>query len=366
MGTSLGRFIEACELFYEAIGDPAVWPRALRAVADSAGATGVSLIPVGLGHGATITSNGLEDYIADFVAGGWETSNSRMLRGLELTQAGKRGLITDRDMFTPEQLRKDRFYNEFIAPHKMGATAGMVLTRAGSDLILPISFERRAALGAFQRDEIRTMNVHMSYLLPAATLALRLGFARTQSFADALGAVGKDVILLSYTGRVLYVSPSAERHFGDALRLQSGRLHSWHQGADASLLLALSKAVSSAVMIDRLTSNMRLPRRSSGAALRAQVIPLAAGAQDIFSLARAAVVLSDSPPSGPDPLLPFRLTPAERRLALRIAAGESLKASAEAERISVETARSRLKIIFEKTGTHRQAELVLLIARQLH
>jgi len=55
----------------------------------------------------------------------------------------------------------------------------------------------------------------------------------------------------------------------------------------------------------------------------------------------------------------YRLTSAETDLALRLLAGQSLTAAAEPLGITYETARSRLKSIFRKTGTHRQGELAL-------
>src|SRR5262245_17474093 len=57
----------------------------------------------------------------------------------------------------------------------------------------------------------------------------------------------------------------------------------------------------------------------------------------------------------------FGLTPAEARLALQLVAGETLRAAAVKLGISYETARSHLKHIFNKTGTCRQAELVVVI-----
>ena len=57
----------------------------------------------------------------------------------------------------------------------------------------------------------------------------------------------------------------------------------------------------------------------------------------------------------------YGLTPAESRLALRLTTGEALRAAASALDINYETARTMLKRVFEKTGTHRQAELVIVI-----
>jgi DNA-binding CsgD family transcriptional regulator len=61
----------------------------------------------------------------------------------------------------------------------------------------------------------------------------------------------------------------------------------------------------------------------------------------------------------------FGLTPAEARLAVHLVTGESLRSAAAKLSISYETARSQLKNIFNKTGTGRQAELVVVILTAL-
>jgi DNA-binding CsgD family transcriptional regulator len=61
----------------------------------------------------------------------------------------------------------------------------------------------------------------------------------------------------------------------------------------------------------------------------------------------------------------FGLTPAEARLALHLVAGETLRSAEVKLSISYETARTHLKNIFDKTGTSRQAELVIAIVTAL-
>jgi DNA-binding CsgD family transcriptional regulator len=57
----------------------------------------------------------------------------------------------------------------------------------------------------------------------------------------------------------------------------------------------------------------------------------------------------------------YSLTPSERKLALRLAAGLSLRDAGLELNITYETARSTLRSIFQKTNTHRQAELIILL-----
>jgi len=58
----------------------------------------------------------------------------------------------------------------------------------------------------------------------------------------------------------------------------------------------------------------------------------------------------------------FRLTPAEARLAGLIANGRSLMVAATELHITKNTARTHMKRIYAKTETHRQVDLVRLIA----
>jgi DNA-binding CsgD family transcriptional regulator len=61
----------------------------------------------------------------------------------------------------------------------------------------------------------------------------------------------------------------------------------------------------------------------------------------------------------------FDLTPAQARLVVHLVQGTSLKSSAEALGVKYETARTYLKSVFQKTGTHRQPQLVLAVVHAI-
>jgi DNA-binding CsgD family transcriptional regulator len=80
----------------------------------------------------------------------------------------------------------------------------------------------------------------------------------------------------------------------------------------------------------------------------------------------AAIVLMSDPeelPRLPEAGLRrlYGLTPAEARVAARLAQGERLEAIAEALDVRLSTVRSQLQAILAKTGTQRQSELVRLL-----
>jgi DNA-binding CsgD family transcriptional regulator len=59
----------------------------------------------------------------------------------------------------------------------------------------------------------------------------------------------------------------------------------------------------------------------------------------------------------------FDLTPAQAKLAVRIASGSSVEEAAAELGVGSETMRKHLKAVFAKTDTHRQGELVALLSK---
>ncbi|WP_206664723.1 helix-turn-helix transcriptional regulator, partial [Dankookia rubra] len=114
-----------------------------------------------------------------------------------------------------------------------------------------------------------------------------------------------------------------------------------------------------------------LPRPSGRAALSVLVAPLrraaSAGAWGEPAAAAALLVLTDperrhEPPAALVARL-HNLPRAEAELVLGLLAGRDLKAAAEGMGITLNTAKTLLQRAFERTGTHRQAELLTLVLR---
>lgn len=194
------------------------------------------------------------------------------------------------------------------------------------------------------------------------------GSQRAESWQAALEAGGRAVLGLGRGGRVLTVSPAAEALLGGALQVRGGYLAL----ADPVLQARLSCLVGAAVRHDARRAE-RLPspviiREHGGRSLHADALPLARDRQaPLRGMILALLLLHELDEvrgSGGDVLRQrFGLTPAEARLALALADGTGLAAAAHANGIRVSTARAHLKAIFGKTDTHRQAELVALLAR---
>ena len=105
-------------------------------------------------------------------------------------------------------------------------------------------------------------------------------------------------------------------------------------------------------------------RRSDGEELVIHLLPLApAGA---IAGAVAAIFVAPAVTPRPAPLAAiaalFDLTPGEARVLELIGAGRTNAEIAVVLGVAISTVRTHLLRLFEKTGTHRQAELVGLMA----
>ncbi|EKF16837.1 helix-turn-helix transcriptional regulator, partial [Nitratireductor pacificus] len=108
-------------------------------------------------------------------------------------------------------------------------------------------------------------------------------------------------------------------------------------------------------------------RRPVGRPLVVEAVTLPRLITPLSSKASALVIVTDldAPSRTPGALLArmFGLTPAEVRLCEALMQGLSVREAAERIGITEQTARQRLKIIFQKTDTNRQSELMLLLAK---
>ena len=115
---------------------------------------------------------------------------------------------------------------------------------------------------------------------------------------------------------------------------------------------------------------LRLAKTDAKGAVGVMVAP-ARRAQHLGMAADRLVLVFVSDPSQATPAVPdllgaqLGLSPAEARVATRLAAGERIDDIADAHGVSRETVRVQVKNVFAKTGTHNQGQLVGLVSRSL-
>jgi DNA-binding CsgD family transcriptional regulator len=102
------------------------------------------------------------------------------------------------------------------------------------------------------------------------------------------------------------------------------------------------------------------------ATMIAHVIPIRLSARDIFVRCFAVLALTPMtrPQAPPVELVQslFDLTPAEARVARSLASGKTVEAIATEGGVSLNTVRTHVRGVLEKTGCTRQAEVITLLS----
>jgi DNA-binding CsgD family transcriptional regulator len=346
----------------EAAVDPARWDAAMEAVTEATGAFGTGLIPVRGQLPYFPRSESLAGAVEHYIRDGWIHRDERY-RGLP--EIARKGVTTEFDFITPDEIKRHAYYQEFLAPHRLRWFAGVKF--ASGDDQWTLSIQRSVEQGPFSPAEQESLAALSVRLSGAAALTRALGFARADGALAAFEASGSAVVLLDRFAQVLRINAAAQRLLGPDLQITRKRLASRDRNATAALDRALH------AMLWTRTSSALMPPvvlpRDGKRPLLAYPMRLAAISADALAPCQALVVLVDleARPRPPEQALrtSFGLTTAEAKLAIRLAAGEPLEQAADEIGVAYATARNQLKAIFAKTDTHRQAELVAVMAQLL-
>lgn len=335
----------------------------LDLISEAVGAAGAGLLQSDTRTSDIPRSAGVDEVFSSYFANGWHTRDVRAERGVPLLLRGQK-VITDQDVVTAEQMRRLGFYTEHLAPHGFQWFAAIGFW-SGSAL-WGMSIQRLAREGPFGDEDKRALAELSQRLTEAATLSKAVGQAVVSGVTSAMHLVERPALALDWLGHVIEINAAAERLLNDEFRVRDRRLYVRDQQARL-LLDALIDQLRITPDTAALPTNPIVVQRPGDRPLVIRILPIAGAARSPFLGARALLVLSDlSPKSRPFPDLlsrTFGLSPAEARLASLIATGVSPEQAAEQLGIARETARNQLKAVFSKTHTHRQAELVSLLAR---
>jgi DNA-binding CsgD family transcriptional regulator len=194
-------------------------------------------------------------------------------------------------------------------------------------------------------------------------MSSRLAFSEARSMTETLSMLGLPAAVIGDKGNAIAMNseiealaPRIRTGAGDKLILE---------GTGARNLLDDAIARYQAQIVPTVQSVPIMPR-DGAPPLILHLLPIRRAARDIFSRSMAVLAVTQVGHVGPPDMRVlcglFDLTPAEARVGRGIAKAQTPEMVAASLGISLETARSHLKRIMLKTGTTRQAELVLLLS----
>jgi len=282
----------------------------------------------------------------------------------------RRMVIADSAFTTEREMGRSEYYEDFLAPQGLRYFGAAILD-VQPETLAAFGVQRRSVEGHAEPDDLKLLDVLRPHVERVARLR-RLDLYREgllTAAEDAIESARRGIALVAGSGHAVLVNAEIRRivERGDGLRLEGGYLVASHAGDRARLSSAIAGAGAIANGAIRAGGRQTLRLRRPYWPEPLIVVVLPAGRRG--HRCRSAVVpplalLSVSRPERrgrPDLALiaeAFDLTPQEARIAQGLAAGADLPTIADRLGITGNTLRGYLKVIYSKTLTHRQADLV--------
>lgn len=276
-------------------------------------------------------------------------------------------ILTDRALMPRAEFERTEFYADWARPNRFDEFLNLRLERS-DQAVVAMGLTRPSRAGEFESDDFALLRRLAPHVRRAVATYQRLeeALASQQAMAEALDRMGRGICGLDRAGRVVFANRAAQALLavGDALRAEGGLLAANRPDRTTALRRVLRSAT-----LGGATEALALPRPDGRLPLLLEFVPMGSSAVALDLRAPpAALLLIDDMEDARVPAATslrelFGLTATEAAVAIHTARGEGLGSVARALRIAPSTARSHLKHVFDKTGTHRQAELAQLLAR---
>jgi DNA-binding CsgD family transcriptional regulator len=345
---------------YEAALVPELWTETCERLAEAAGSTTASIFTVDeRGTHRYVTTPNFADAFAEFAASEHRFNNLRPALAL---QHSPFSFVRTSDLMTPEAMAQDVVTREVLAPRGIDWEAGWVFQEPTGHVIV-ISLMRSRGLDNFSDEVLAKFDALKPDLARAAYMSSRLAFNEARSMTETLAMLGLPAAILGENGQIVAANPDLEA-LAPRIRTGAGdRLVLETAGARGLMDDAIMRFKAQAVPT---VQSVPMIGRDGQPPLILHLMPVRRAARDIFSRSMAVLAVTQVGQVGPPDMRVlcglFDLTPAEARVARGIAMAQTPEMVAASLGISLETVRSHLKRIMHKTGTTRQAELVLLLS----
>ena len=297
------------------------------------------------------------------------------LATMKLTPGGRSHLRSVGDVTTltmlcgeQESLEHD-FYVRWIKPSGFRDMIGVLVLKSGKHLAW-FSVARTEIQARYRPADLEFMDWLSPHICRAFTMAdiFDLQAIRVEQLEQTVDALSTGVFLADRSG-ITYMNSAAKKLIdrGRMLKLKNNRLTAAKFHAADTLAHAVSASIDGIAPVKSGSHIIPIPDEDGGGLL-ANVLPLNwQKAQNPLAgiPGSAAIFIQDA---SQQPLFPgasfaklYGLTPAELRVSLEIAQGQSLQDLTEFLGVSANTIKTHLKHIFAKTGVTRQGDLARLV-----
>lgn len=332
------------------------------------------------GHGSGLLTSSRSKRRADWQVGGEPSAQAayneyygRLDYVAEVVESAPIGIIhTGTELIYPHV--NTEFYADWCRPNHFEDGLFVRLTSGSNTAWLGVAAERGPEpFGTTDRlSSFRQLIPHLQQAIH--TQARLADLAQSErDLSAALEQVSRGIVIIGPDTRILHLNTAAERIFvsGDGLHLdRQGSISASLTRSDRELRSLMYRALNAHGDGVSSGGSVSCPRPSGRCEYAVHVVPLSAETVEetigLDASKATALVVIDDPDRVPklDTAMLRRLyalTSTEAEVALRVAQGDGLRPIAEELTVSTTTVRTHLQHIFEKTTTHRQAELVRLL-----
>ena len=355
---------------YDAALDRSLWPVALRQAGGFVGGSATSLYAKEVAtkgidvfhHDGAMNPECIHSYAGTYVK--VDPSTTRHF----FTSVGQS--VSTADVMPYREFALTRFCEEWAKPNGLVDSLSAVLEKSGTRVSMFTVF-RAQDDGMIDELARRRMRLVLPHIRRATLIAgiVDHSSASKRALADTVDLIAAGVFLLDRVGRVVHVNVAGRALLAakDPVASVGGRLVASDPEAASLLSAATASLADGAAALG--SKGIAVPIKGrDGELYVAHLLPLSSPAHEAGVPSSAVATLFVRPAAragvaAPEALAKaYKLTPTELRVLLTLVEVGGGTEVADALGIASSTVRFHLKAVFEKTGVHRQTDLLRLVA----
>ena len=361
-------FVKLLNLIYEAALDAAVWPKVVESLCEVMEAPKAKLFTPLLApeKGGMALCVGIPEAANQLWATHYMEHDVWVQAGFAKGLIREGNTVLDSDLVPAEEFEKSKIYREHLRLFDIGRLcSGIVFDGSNPTLVATFVSVVRGLRQPFTLVERKRMEMLVPHLSRSLGLMYRLRDADLKAAASlaTLERLPSGIVLVDRDGRICYANVEASTLLAarDGVADVGGVFSvttEGHQQWQAVLKSLIDPIVAE---VPHFSEAVVVSRSSCKRPLVLQAAPIATCAGFPSDVVGILFIGDPERPLELNQQLArelYGVTAAELRLAEHLCAGQTVGEAAQQLRISEATVRTQLSALFQKTGTHRQADLL--------
>ena len=368
MGVAPDRILPLIDLIYDAALDEGLWAGLAPEVAAAFESSSTQISVQNRAHGHVHRLSQTANYTPALITDHREYYYKLDIWVRRAQELGLSRILMSKDLVDDDVFERSEFFQDFARKLGIFYIVGTVFPVA-SDAVGVLGIHRPKRQGAYDENDRRVAGILFSHLRKALTIrqSLIAGRAKRQAPVDALERMSIAALVVTDDATILYANAKAEEMLRaeTAICMTNGKLAVRTRATSERLGLLIAEAAAIASNeLKPATGALTIPREGR-LPVTVLVAPLRDQDRSWTGTAQHALLLIRDPEHSAANTLALQsllgLTPSEAAIVSALTRGRSLDGIAGELHISLNTVRTHLKHIFQKTGQRSQLDLVRFV-----